>query len=181
MWLLGTVLAVSINVPVTIWCLVGGRKASAFHSTGLARRQFTLLKLCSNSALSQMSYPLFDDVTGDHVKNRRNRQRLPCTDLQCLLQLALSPPVFRRGLLSSSLALLFLSPFFSPLSGKADRPYIGVGGPRSPVPGSPGPRFAILRTSSGGTIVILNAMETSLLPPSTNHNIVKSKRQNKHT
>ena len=77
---------VSINVPVTIWCLVGGRKASAFHSTGLARRQFTLLKLSRNSALSQMSYPLFDDVTGDHVKNRRNRQRLPCTDLQCLLQ-----------------------------------------------------------------------------------------------
>ena len=131
MWLLGTVLAVSINVPVTIWCLVGGRKASAFHSTGLARRQFTLLKLCRNSALSQISYPLFDDITGDHVKNRRNRQRLPCTDLQCLLQLALSPPVFRRGLLSSSLALFFSLLFL--FSGKADRPYIGLGGPRSPV------------------------------------------------
>ena len=134
---------VSINVPVTIWCLVGGRKASAFHSTGLARRQFTLLKLCSNSALSQMSYPLFDDVTGDHVKNRRNRQRLPCTGLQRLLQLALSPPVFRRGLVSSRsvffLSFLFFSSSF--LSGKADRPYIGLGGPQSPVPVSqvPGP------------------------------------------
>ena len=167
-----------------MWCLVGGRKASAFHSTGLARRQFTFLKLCRNSALSQMSSPLFDDVTGDHLKNRRNRQRLPCTGLQRLLQLAFAPPDPTPLFSFFPFSLFFLS-------GKADRPYIGLGGSQSPVPRSPGsrspgpqipgPRFAILRTSSGGTIVILNAMETSLLPPITNHNTVKSKRQNKHT
>ena len=140
---LGAVSAVSINVPVTIWCLVRGRKASAFHSTGLARRQFTLLKLCRNLALSQMSSPLFDDVTGDHVKNRRNRQRLPCTGLQCLLQLALSLPVFHRGLVSSRsyasvffLSFLFFFFFLSSFFFGQSRPSL-YRSRRSPVPRSP--------------------------------------------
>ena len=131
MWLLGAVPVVSINVLVTIWCHVGGRKASAFHSTGLARRQFTLLKLSRNSALSQMSSPLFDDVTGDHVKNCRNRQKLPCTGLQCLVSSRSDASVFFFFLF---LALFF--PFFS--SGKVDRPYIGVRGPHVPGPQVPG-------------------------------------------
>jgi len=148
-----------------MWCLVGGRKASAFHSTGLARRQFTFLKLCRNSALSQMSSPLFDDVTGDHLKNRRNRQRLPCTGLQRLLQLAFAPPD-PTPLFSFFLSLFSILSFWQrgpPLHRSRRSPVPGPKVPRFPVPGSPDPRFAILRTRSGGTIVILfNSMPWKL-------------------
>jgi len=144
-WLLVAVPAVSINVPVTMWCLVGGRKASAFHSTGLARRQFTFLKLCRNSALSQMSSPLFDDVTGDHLKNRRNRQRLPCTGLQRLLQLAFAPPD-PTPLFSFFLSLFSILSFWQsgpPLHRSWRSPVPGPKVPRFPVPGSPDPRSPV--------------------------------------